>query len=198
MRRRIALAVIALHCLLLWLLAVGFRHSDDRPEPPQLQIVSLWITTPPPPMQAIPVEPPPPEEASERTSSSRPTVAPRRIDVPVTPPLEPRTESNAPSVTTAPLVDWRNEASQVARRAGNAIGGPPPREGFSEPPKVLPKACVPKESSLKWKDENTSKGGSCALTLGYSCRDRANWHLFDDMKDPQRAPSSVPDPNICD
>jgi hypothetical protein len=196
MRRRIALAVIALHCLLLWLLAVGFRQPDDRPhEQRQLQIVSLWIT---PPAPVTPVEPPP-ERASESTSSTAPVaVSPPRSQAPVTPQLEPRPDSNAAPVTTAPLVDWANEASLAARRAGRSIGAPAPEATFSEAPKVLAKPCVPKESSLKWKSEEEPRTGSCMLTLGYSCADRANWHLLDDMKDPERAPSSVPHPNICD
>jgi hypothetical protein len=197
MRRRIAIAVIALHCLLLWLLVVGFRSPDDRPhEQPQLQIVSLWIT---PPETVTPVEPPLPETERKRSITTRPAaVTPPLPQVAVTPPLEPRPSSTAPSLATTPPVDWANEASLAARRAGNAISAPPANETFSEPPKALPKPCVPKESSLKWKSEQPPSSGSCALTLGYSCKDRDNWHLLDDMKDPQRAPSSVPHPTICD
>lgn len=197
MRRRIALAVIALHCLLLWLLVVGFRSPDERvPVQPALQVVSLWITPPEPVTVAAP---PLPERTRSSAAPTRPAaVTPPLPPVAVTPPLEPRPNSTAPSVTTAPPVDWANEASLVARRAGNAISGPPPNETFSEPPKPLAKPCVPKESSLKWKSEEPPSSGSCALTLGYSCKDRANWHLLDDMKDDQRATSSVPHPNICD
>ena len=197
MRRRIALAVIVLHCLLLWLLVVGFRSPVDRPQAPQLQVVSLWITPPEPPEQLMPIEAPP-DRRRARTSSAQPVpVAPLPAIAPVTPPLEPRPNPNAPPAT-APLVDWGNESSLVARSAGNAIGAPPAANTFSEPPRPLPKPCVPKESSLQWKSEQPRSTGSCGLTLGYSCKDRDNWHLFDDMKDPQRAPSSVPHPTICD
>ncbi len=117
MRRRIALAVFALHCLLLWLLAVGFRQPDDRPhEQPQLQIVSLWIDAPAP---VTPVDPPPPESASESLASTRPAAdPPLSTPAAVTPLLEPRPDSNAPTATSEPPTDWANEASLVARRAG--------------------------------------------------------------------------------
>jgi hypothetical protein len=197
MRRRIALAVFALHCLLLWLLAVGFRQPDARPqEQPQLQIVSLWIT---PPVPQMPVEAAPTESRERSASSPRPrAVPPPTVMVPVTPPLEARPDPGASTAIDVPSVDWANEAGLAARRAGQAIGGPAPRTTFSEPPKALAQPCVPKESSLKWKSEQPPPTGSCGLTLGYSCRDHDNWHLLDDMKKPDRAKSSVPDPKVCD
>jgi hypothetical protein len=199
MRRRFVLAVIVLHGLLLWLLAVGFRQRDSRPEVAQLQIVSLWIT---PPAPVRPVEPPSASSTSANASSARqvliaPAPAPAPA-VPVTPPLEARPEPDSSPATATPPVDWTNAARLSARRIGQALGGPPPKETFSEPPEALAKPCVPKESSLKWKGTEPRTNGICALTLGYSCRDRANWHLLDDMKDPERSTSSVPDPNVCD
>jgi hypothetical protein len=195
MRRRFVVAVIVLHGLLLWLLIVGFRQRDSRPEVPQLQIVSLWIT---PPAPATPVEVRPARNTSERASSARQRPDSPPPPAPVTPRLEARTDPDTSIATAVPPVDWVNEGRLAARRAGQAIGGPPPRETFSEPPKALAKPCVPKESSLKWKSDEPPSSGKCSLTLGYSCRDRANWHLLDDMKDTERSTSSVPHPDICD
>jgi hypothetical protein len=195
MRRRLALAVVVLHCLLLWLLAVGFRQRDNRPETPPSQIVSLWVTLPAP---ARPAEPPLVRSTRQSAASAPPVVIARPPAMPVTPPLEAQAEPDASSATATPPVDWANAASRAARRMGQALGGPPPKETFSEPPKVLAKPCVPKESSLKWKGSEPRTNGICGLTLGYSCRDRANWHLLDDMNSTERSTSSVPDPNVCD
>jgi hypothetical protein len=211
MRRRIAIAVIVLHGLLLWLLAAGFRQRDSRPEAPQLQIVSLWIT---PPAPERPIEPLLPSErpSSIATSTAR-AVSPPAV-APTTSPLEPQPESNAPPVTTAPLVDWASEASRVARQAGQAIGAGPRPEPFSEGPKGVRQPCVPKERSMEWKGEENPGvhwvgpfpvlvTRRCAITVGFfSCAlgklPEPNSHLLDDMQDPTRSRSSVPDPNICD
>ena len=46
-------------------------------------------------------------------------------------------------------------------------------------------------------------GKRCVVGLGFfACNPgelpEVNGHLLDDMKDPERATSSVPDPNVCD
>jgi hypothetical protein len=176
---------------------VGFRQPVERPQRPQLQVVSLWITPPEPAPPAAPL----PERVRERSPSTQPVVAPPPQPMaPVTPPLAPRPDSNALPTTNAPPVDWANEASLAARRSGKAIGGPPASTTFSEPPKALAKACVPKESSMEWKGAaplaDALRSFNCAITIGFECK--PNSHLLDDMKDPERQKSSVPDPNICD
>jgi hypothetical protein len=212
MRHRIALAVIVLHGMLLWLLAAGFRQRDSRPEAPQLQIVSLWIT---PPAPQRPVEPLlPAEQTTSSTSSTTPALAAPPAVAPNASPIEPQPESNAPPATTTPQVDWANEGSRVARQAGESIGAGPGPEPFSEGPKGVRKQCVPKERSMEWKGEENPGvhwvgpfpvlvTKRCAITVGFfSCAlgklPEPNSHLLDDMQDPTRSRSSVPDPNICD
>jgi hypothetical protein len=211
MRRRIAIAVIVLHGPLLWLLATGFRQRDSRPEAPQLQIVSLWIT---PPAPEEPIEPQlPSEQTRSSITSTRADALPPAV-APTTSPVEPRPQSTAPPATTAPLVDWANEASRVARQAGQAIGAGPAPEPFSEGPKGVRKQCVPRERSMEWKGEENPGvhwvgpfpvlvTRRCAITVGFfSCAlgklPEPNSHLLDDMQDPTRSRSSVPDPDICD
>jgi hypothetical protein len=209
MRQRIALAVIGLHCLLLWLLAVGFRQPEDRPhEQPQPQIVSLWIDTPAP---VTLVEPPRVERARESTvPANAAVVSAPSVPAPVTPALVPRPDSNA-APTTAPQVDWANEASLVARRAGQSIGAPK-AEPFSEGPQGVIQPCVPREKSMEWKGEENPGvhwhgpipvliTGNCMITIGFfACTggSKPNEHLLDDMQDPTRSRSSVPDARICD
>ena len=210
MRQRIALAVFGLHGLLLWLLVVGFRQPEDRPhEQPQLQIVSLWID---PPASVTPVEPMRPAGERAGAASIRPAAAsPPSLSAPLTPALEPRPDSNAEPTTPAPAVDWANEASLVARRAGQSIGAPK-AEPFSEGPDGVIKPCVPKERSMEWKGEENPGvhwhgpipvliTGNCMITIGFfACTggSKPNEHLLDDMQDPTRSRSSVPDARVCD
>jgi hypothetical protein len=74
---------------------------------------------------------------------------------------------------------------------------PPPPEP-APPPQWPPAGSVRLAGNVIVQFIETGERGNCALTIGYSCADQANWHLLDDMKDPARAPSSVPDPNKCD
>lgn len=82
-------------------------------------------------------------------------------------------------------------------------------------PKVLAKPCKPKERSMEWKGQEDRRVGMAGplpyVKLGKRCvlvaifpmcvlgeLPEANGHLLDDMQDPQRSRSSVPDPNVCD
>ncbi len=212
MRRPSALAVLALHGLLLWLLALGFRDRiEPAPEPPQF--VSLWIDMPTP----VPVLPklsavqPTQPRASE--PARRPVEAPVLI-APITLPDAPAPQ--APAVASneaAPAVDWANAASRAARRAGEA-SATSKSDTFSPLPKTMPKACKPKRS-MEWRGQEDRRfgmtGGVPYVKLNDHCvlvalipmcvmgkLPEANGHLLDDMKDPNRTHSSVPDPNTCD
>jgi hypothetical protein len=76
----------------------------------------------------------------------------------------------------------------------------------------MAKPCVPKKKSMEWKGEENpglhlQNGfpvwvvGNCTITIGFfACTGDVppNGHLLDDMKDPNRSRSSVPDPKVCD
>jgi len=111
-------------------------------------------------------------------------------------------------------VDWRNEAMLAGHRAVDAATAAAKAETFSPPPKPIPPACKPKQGSMEWKgaqDDGLSWAGPlpvyktrrCVFTLGFfACNPGwippANSHLLDDRDAPDRSPSSVPDPNVCD
>jgi hypothetical protein len=224
MRRRIVIAVVLLHVVMLWLLLAGFRTRLDPPQA-ELQFVSLWVDPPapdePPPPPTPSQRPPPQSRATPRadTPPRQPSVEPQRT-APLTTPVEPVPESTAPAAISEPQVDWEAAKNLAARRAGEALGAPKAPEPFSEGPKnVIPKPCKPRKRSMEWADESDtppSKPGvqwvgpfpvlvtkRCAITIGFfGCNlgylPEPNGHLLDDMKDPERSRSSVPDPKICD
>lgn len=213
MRRRFALAVIALHVLLLWLLAAGFRVRIDVAREP-LQFVSLWID--PPPEPGMPVESPRTAPPRKRAVAVAPSAAPPAVPVePVAPavptvPVQPRPDSTAPPAVIAPSVDWGKQATLAAGRAAAAAA---PKSGPADKElKIIPKPCKPKRS-MEWKgDENPGihwvgpfpvlVTKNCTITIGFvGCAlgdSPPNEHLLDDMKDPNRTQSSVPDPHVCD
>jgi hypothetical protein len=211
MRRRIALVVLALHALFLWLLVVGFRHGPrEVPEPPQF--VSVWID--PPPIEEVepapatpPLQPPPRERAATRLPPAAPITAPLQPLVPV----DPVPESTAPATVPTLPADWAEQTNLAARRAGDKLANPD-GEKPGPPPKTIAKPCVPKKKSMEWKGEENpglhlQNGfpvwvvGNCTITIGFfACTGDmpANGHLLDDMKDPNRSRSSVPDVKVCD
>jgi len=213
MRRRIALVVLALHGLFLWLLVMGFRHQP-REMPPPPQFVSLWITPPPLPEEAPPParitprqDAPPRERPVTRQQPAAPVTAPL---IPIAP-VAPLPESTVPTPAPTLPADWAERADLVAKRTGEKLanaGG----ESFSEPPKTIAKPCVPKKKSMEWKGEENpglhlQNGfpvwvvGNCTITIGFfACTGDTppNGHLLDDMKDPNRSRSSVPDARVCD
>jgi hypothetical protein len=211
MRKPFALAVVALHAVLLWLLWLGFRaRGDQEPEPPVFVTLSLMTMAPVPPI--VPTEP------------QRPKVAPRAQRVPsvvqspvliqsVAPPVatEP-VPSSEPPVEPQPPVNWSREAVLAAQAFARAEAAKD--DTFSPPPTGIYEPCKPKESSMQWKGKDDRRAGfsgglpfvrlgSCTITLGaFGCgfggTPEANGHLLDDMNDPDRSRSSVPDPNVCD
>jgi hypothetical protein len=214
MRRRIALVVLALHGLFVWLLVMGFRHQPrEIPELPQF--VSIWMDPPleevsPPPEITPRQEPSPPERTVTRRQPTAPVTAPLVPAVPVTP-VAPVPESTAPAAVPTLPADWAERAALAAKRTGERLANPG-GESFSPPPKTIAKPCVPKKKSMEWKGEENpglhlQNGfpvwivGNCTITLGFfACTGDTppNEHLFDDMKDPNRSRSSVPDVKVCD
>ncbi len=226
MRRFIAIMVIALHMLLVWLLALGFRPRFDRvTEQPRL--VSQWINLPAVILEPLPVRKPPPVTTQPRQEAEQPPpVAPTAPVAPVTVPLEPavpesQPESLAPVVVPTPPVDFARAAREAVRNRIEAEVAAEQKGGnITPPPKTLAKPCVPRERSMEFKG-NGDGGKSeepglhwvgpipvvvtrhCAFTLtafacGFGKKPEANGHLLDDMQDPTLSRSSVPDPNQCD
>ena len=213
MRRRVALLVLALHVLFVWLLVMGFRHPPrDVPDTPRF--VSLWID--PPPEEEVPLPETAPrtdsplrERAVPRPPPAAPVTAPL-IPVPVAPVAPAAVPTEPAAVPTLPA-DWAERASMVAKRTGDRLANPG-GESFSEPPKAIAKPCVPKKKSMEWKGEENpglhlQNGfpvwivGNCTITIGFiGCTGGSppNEHLLDDMKDPNRSRSSVPDVKVCD
>ncbi len=208
MRRLFALAVVVLHVLLVALLLSGIRVRA-LPEREGQVFVSLWfpVMEPevPPPLRSEPLAP----------AAPRKQVAAPRAQAPDEPAVATSpAESTAITPPAPATVDWGREATLAARRAARQSGGGE-QQTFSPPPKTLPKPCKPKESSMEWNgDEDRAVtwagplpvfkvGKRCVVTIGFfACNlseiPEANSHLLDDMRKPDRATSSVPDPNICD
>jgi hypothetical protein len=125
-----------------------------------------------------------------------------------------KTQSTGPPsspIEVAPItppVDWEREAEFAARAYSLAPSGEPPcvdidRLGLSKP------KCKKRTRSFQWNPEIPRAGveggvpfirlGPCVVALGaFGCavgKEKANGHLFDDLKDPDRPRSSVPDAN---
>jgi hypothetical protein len=220
MRRRIFVAVVVLHGLLLWLLASGMRMRPDA-EPLVPQFVSLWITlpsldTPPPPSEAEPQREL--QRDPEQPLAPRPRAAQAPRTAPITLPSEPVVETTPQPSTSpapAPALDWSQRAQLAARRSVDAGEAQKAQgESFSPAPEVMRKPCTPKKSNLDTaKPDETGfhmagplpvyVGKRCVFTLGFfACGlgkpPEPRSDLFDDMKGPAGAPSSVPHPEVCD
>lgn len=217
MRRRIALAVVLLHGLLLWLLASGMRMRPDA-ESPVPQFVSLWITLPAPVVPEVE-----PERDTQRDPEQEPAPRPRAPEAPHTAPItlpsDPSVQTTPQSTTSpvapAPALDWAQRAQLAARRSVDAGEAQKAQgESFSPAPEVMRKPCTPKKSNLDTaKPDETGfhmagplpvyVGKRCVFTLGFfACGlgkpPEPRSDLFDDMKGPAGAPSSVPHPEVCD
>jgi hypothetical protein len=224
MRRLMLLVVILLHGLLLWLLALGFRARTEVPEPPRF--VSLWLPPLPDAQPVIDVAPavardrPAPEPVrTQAPATTTPAIATPPVVQPLpVPPVPDAPVAPVPSTAPSPPVDWSREIASAAKRsleAAAAAEAATARNPMNQKPKVLAKPCKPKERSMEWKgqeDRRVTMAGPlpvvkinkrCALVLIFPMcvlgeLPEANGHLLDDMADPERSRSSVPDPNVCD
>ena len=198
MRGVIALAVVALHVVLLLLLVSGLRlRIPGRHDPPVFVGILVLPTVrelPPVPRPSAPVAS---VRAREVTASeSLAPVAPGEA-------IEP-----APSVR----IDWASEAAQAARRAREPDHDPAAE--FTAAPQKLREPCKPRETHMEWNGKEDRrfgmagilpyvKLGKCVVSLGFfGCpvgeEPEANGHILDDMKDPTRPRSSVPDALNCE
>jgi hypothetical protein len=199
MRRLFALAVVALHGLLILLLLSGLRLRPDA-ERQVPAFVSIWITP------LSPVSP----VAETRKSREAATAPAPRTALALPPPAEPEADRE-PVPTTAPRVDWMRESALAARRA--AAESTQKRETFSDPPRALRKPCEPRKSSMEWNGAEDRrygmngifpyvKIGNCMVSIGFfACElgsSPPNTHILDDMKDRDRIRASVPDKEMCE
>ena len=124
MRRLFALAVVALHALLILLLVSGQRL---RPEPEQEvpSFVSIWIT----PVAPVVIEEP---DVSVPTAEAEPPRLARKDEDSRSDSVEASgpEPSTASEPATTPRVDWLGEAALAARRSA---AEPEKREVFSDP-----------------------------------------------------------------
>jgi hypothetical protein len=218
MRRLFALAVGILHLGLLWLLVAGERSKPRLPVDTRVY-ASLWIAPDepqaPPPLR---VTPPSQVEVTSDAPSSPidPAVEPlTQLETPagILPSTAP-VDIPAISPISIPKVDWRVEAIAAAARAARKPDASQ-RENFSAPPESTSKPCVSRKSSMEWNGNEDRRitfsgplpviklGKRCAVTIGMiGCSlgvvPEPNSHLLDDMRRPDRARSSVPDPDTCD
>ena len=186
--------VIGGHLLLILLLSnirprtVAESDSQDR------SILLLDLTPPPTP-------PPADKPAPMRPAATRP----RELPSP-----ESSRESTAITEPTAiPRVDWYSEAERAARAAGDEWVDPnPPCRGNERPGSVLHECMAPKPPA-EWEPEPAMGGidgllpwvrlgKRCIVGLGFfGCGigklPEANGDVFDDMRDPDRQRSSVPE-----
>jgi hypothetical protein len=146
--------------------------------------------------------------AQRRLTIAEPTID-RAITIDVTPPSAPQVAAFMPHEPAAPATkaDWRNEAARSARNAIRAQMAPRPR-GFDERETAAPRR---KAKPFGW-DPSPGRfgmagglpymelGKRCAIGLGFfGCAigelPPPDGTLFDDMDDPARERSSVPEPS---
>jgi hypothetical protein len=209
MRRLFALAVVVVHVLLLWVLITSIRR-EPAPYAAEPVYTRLWLNFDSPP----PVEPAPANQKLDPQDAAQEAIVPEPLQqTPVVQESAANAAPEPPAVSaTSPDVDWRSEGKLAARRAAKSAVEPQ-QHGFSPEPKTIRKPCVPRKSSMEWKGEEDRKVrwdkiipvfkiGNCMVTIGaFACslgEPEVNGHLLDDMRSPDRSPSSVPDPNICD
>lgn len=198
----VAALTVAAHVLFVVLLWIGREPLLQVSATPR-ELEGTWIR-----LMPFPLPPPPdvpatvPEPSEDLPVTPRRELQPTRPEQPVPrtaitlPPSAGPSEVPAPALPAADI-KWHAQADALAARRAEELDGPA-QETFSPPPTPLREACKPPESSFEWKADQTSSGGSAALTLGWE-PPPPNKHLFDDMKKKGPKPtSSVPDPNVCD
>ena len=211
MRRLFALAVLLVHALLLLWVVSGMR-PDLKQDAPVPAYAIQWI----PLTEPVALKPVRVVRSRNSVSQSSVNSIPLINEPPQTSPEPLETSSTRTPVTTAasgPKVDWTQEGVLAAQRAAERSADDK-QKTFSPLPKIAPQRCEPKESSMEWNGEEDRRVtwvgpmpvfriGNCIVTLGaFACGmggpSEANSHLLDDMRKPDRARSSVPDPHICD
>jgi hypothetical protein len=196
-----ALLVAVFHGALALLLWIETRPKPAK-QPTELTFVSVWLT---PVSEAAP----PDQEAKTKPTKAVARRTPRERQA------LPQEQVASPGVVApiTPTVDWAGEAAVSARKQIEQQQAS--SSTFSALPTPIRKPCVSKPSSLEWgRDEKRAGlaggvipyvriGKRCVIALGFfGCTldelPKANGHLLDDMDDPDRPSSSVPDVNNCE
>lgn len=209
MRKGIAwVIVIGGHVLLMMVLTFDSARPRIRgvSEPESSEPTILMFLDLPPPEEEEPAQQPQPE----RTPLTRPrerTVASASSDTAITlPPGE------ADSPATRSSVDWYRQAEEVAKDHADelmAYNKTPCAPDQSDRSGSLLEKCRKRVKPHEWQPEEGRFGMSgllpfvrlgkrCAVGLGFfGCAlgklPEADGHLFDDLQDPDRQTSSVPD-----
>jgi hypothetical protein len=212
MRRLFALAVLLVHALLLLWVISGMRPDLKQDAlAPAYAIQWIPVTEPVPPMSARAIAPR--NAGSQSGVNSIPSINDVPQELPESLAIVPE-QASVPAVASAePKVDWNQEGALAARRAAERLGNDQ-QKTFSRLPKTGHERCKPKESSMEWNGDQDRRVtwvgpipvfriGKCIVTLtGFACGvggpSEVNGHLLDDMRKPDRARSSVPDPHSCD
>jgi hypothetical protein len=201
--------VLLSHGLLILVFTFVRQSSRDEPER-QLVFLSLWPDMPA--NEKVTAQEFPEQQPSPRRSALTPrtaTFAPPPASIAPSTAITVPDESAVPGESPRPNIDWRAEAAAVAK----LHAAPTAPQEFAPPPKAMRKPCEKKKSTWEWNKEEKSYGIAplpyvklgkrCVVGLGFfGCSlqkpPEANSHLLDDMRDGKTAPSSVPDPDICE
>jgi hypothetical protein len=211
-RRRHAILglVIVVHVLLIALAvwhqeSIAVRHASSAP------LIFLTSTAP-----VAPPNPPPKAVSPARDSEMRRVVPPTKPERQVTGDFAISLDAQAPSSLEAlPLglgIDWDREAATIATSQAASLfrelkhlceeaarrGEQPP--GCHKYRRPDPWSPEPKKFGFSGGLPYVRLGKRCVLGLGFfGCGvgklPEADGHVFDDMRDPDRPRSSVPDPN---
>ncbi len=188
---------IGVHVLLIVLFLRGSQHI--RSEDPASDIRSvLYLLDLPPPVEEAPVE----DEVPRRV-----------VSLDVSEPSVPGTAITEPSEQPAlrPPVDWYSEAEEVARASVDRGAQPGPRRFGEQPVSPYQKCKRPRQPEWEPEPERAGFAGGlpfvrlgerCIVGLGFfGCAvgklPEANGRLLEDMKNPDRPTSSVPDIEDC-
>jgi hypothetical protein len=195
--------VIGGHVLLLVLFSsTRPRDRHNAAVGPEPRTILLLLDMAPPPIEA----------PSEPLAPFAPSVA--RVRVPLN--AASLGQAITPDESAPPPrspVDWYSEAEEVAKDRGSELLAQQRRDcdpsSSDRPGSLLPKCGKKKREAAEWEPEPKRAGFSgglpyvrlgkrCVVALGFfGCAlgtlPEADGHVFDDMKDPDRPRSSVPD-----
>jgi hypothetical protein len=145
--------------------------------------------------------------AAASPRASQRNTRPLRTRVPAAvPPIAPAAPDTAITLPQAARIDWAHEAETVAQaRAAAQPGGRICAKG--EMPDPRRPNCTKAPHAFEWNPETprigvdgifpyVRVGDSCIVSLGFfACHEKmpANGHLFEEMKNPNRPESSVPE-----
>jgi hypothetical protein len=197
--------VLGGHVLLLVLLSLSkTKDRQSTASGPEPKTILLLLDMAPPPIEA----------PSDQRSPIAPSIA--RVRAPKVA-AESLGQAITPSEISAPSrapVDWYSEAKEVAKDRGTELAATQPKKACDPSQSDRPGSLLPKCGTKKYKDTSWDPappkagfsgllpfvmiGKRCAVGLGFfGCAlgklPDADGHVFDEMNDPDRPRSSVPD-----